>query len=131
MDNTKLRPWQGLIGLAVVLLASVFVFAYVQYALGGVGLVLTELFIALVAVAGVFAFRGTWRDLLPLAKPKARYVVGSVVLWLGVFFLVIALANIQLKLFPETANTSQALSDFFSKESFLMAVIITPLLAGV
>jgi membrane protease YdiL (CAAX protease family) len=131
MAQSKLKPWHGLMALAFVAAMTLYVFAGVQGALGVTGLVLTELFIAAVAVAGVFAFGGNRSDLFPVAKIKPRHAVGSVALWAGAFFLVLAVGSAMQILFPSMAESVSYVSEFVGSEGFWMAVIVPSVFAGV
>ncbi|MDR2615400.1 MAG: CPBP family intramembrane metalloprotease [Oscillospiraceae bacterium] len=131
MEQTRLKPWQGLVAFAVHIAASLTLLGYAQYKLGWSGLVITELFTAALAVAGMFIFRGAWRDLFPAARVRARHVIGSVILWFGVTILVLAILEATMLIFPQILDVNRELNDFFANESFLAAVILTPILAGV
>ena len=131
MEQSKLRPWHGIVVLAFFMLVMFFVLKPVQKALGAPGLFITEGFIALTGIAGVFVFGGKSQDLLPIAKTRVRYVVGSVFLWLGGYFLSIAINTVTTMWFPETQQTSQTISDMFGRQNLLIATIIPALMAGV
>ncbi|MDR0446842.1 MAG: CPBP family intramembrane metalloprotease, partial [Oscillospiraceae bacterium] len=128
--ESKLKPWHGIVMLLFQLAAAITLLAYVQLQLGIAGLIITELFIAAVAIVGMFLFRGTWRDLLPMAKPRLRQVIGSVVLWIAAYFAAIAASAITMAIFPSVMETSRAMSEFFADASFFIAVIVSSFLAG-
>jgi membrane protease YdiL (CAAX protease family) len=133
MAQSKLKPWHGLVALAFVIVMCILFEAKVVEALsGGWGVIVVELFIVMVAVVGVFAFGGNRTDLFPMAKPKLKYAAGSVVLGVGMFFLVSAVSVALSILFPaETASASDVITGYVDTNNFWMAVLVPAVAAGV
>jgi membrane protease YdiL (CAAX protease family) len=130
MEQSKLRLWNGLVAFVVLLVGLVFC-AFLQYTLGSVGFVLTELFVAAIAIAAAFIFRAKRREFFPLAKPRLKHIIGGIILWFGTWMLTLALVNATAIIFPIVMELNNELSDFLFADGFFMALVMGAVMAGI
>lgn len=103
MENARkrLNPLYGIGVFLFVILATLFVFAPLQYAFGMGGLALTELGLLLIALLSTRIFGQSFREVFPVKKPKFGQIAGTILLWAGTYLLVMLTTITLMFFFPE------------------------------
>ncbi|SHJ69240.1 type II CAAX endopeptidase family protein [Hespellia stercorisuis] len=121
----QLRPYQGVILLLLSLVVIFWISPLLSIRLGLYGTFLGELLLLGLSVLVVVAFGGSLRANLPIRKPTAAGVFGTILLWLGTFMGVMILTLAITAAFPqEMMGTSSALGEAFTSVPFLLSMFI-------
>jgi membrane protease YdiL (CAAX protease family) len=127
MDKEKrqLKPYQGLIIFVLVILIFLFVAAPIQELLGLYGVLLTEVMILAISVIATIVLKADLKEVFPIKKPKARQIMGVIVLWIGSVTVVLLVTLIIGYFFPEgLTQVSDSLQDVFTSLPMGIAFLI-------
>jgi len=122
-----LKPWHGIIVLVLAGLTIFFIapIIAVVFNLGLSGTLVSEILLLLFALGVVLVFRGNFRVVFPLRKPKLASVFGTLLFWLGSYILVMVVTALMLAIFPEQmSSTSDSLNNYFASAPFLVSFFI-------
>ena len=115
-NQQKLKPWNGFVLFAVVMVMFIFVGAQIQTAWRIYGLIATEAMFLVIAILYAVVFRIPLKEMFPVKKFKARDFFGS--LFLAVGGVLIGLVSVALvgMLIPSSleAGDVQAITEFNS-----------------
>ena len=105
MDKEKtyktLKPWQGVLVIAV---AAVYLFFVTPKILGGMGVLgslLGEAGFFLLSVAAVLLFRGNLKEVFPFRRPSFSGMTGVLLMWMGMLSILSVTTMILQIFFPE------------------------------
>ena len=73
---------------ALVIVMMLFVAAPIQMNLGMTGVLITELIFLAMAIIGTLLMKGSLKEVFPLKKPQFRQIAGTVLLWIGEYFII-------------------------------------------
>lgn len=120
-----LKIYHGII-LALLTAGEIFIFSrYLGNWFGFYGTPISELILLLLAVGTVAAAGGDFRKVFPARKPKACQVFGTLVMWLGTFFVTMVVTMVLMLLFPrEMTEVSQGISESILSVPFFAAFVI-------
>lgn len=121
----KLKPIYGII-LMIISAAELFWLSPImgQY-LGLYGTFLSEVVLLGLAVLTVLAGKGDLREVFPIRRPGATKTVGTILLWMGTFLIVMILTLIITVFYPEEmAATSGGLGEAFTSVPFMLSLVI-------
>jgi len=131
MDQIKVRkpmkPWHAVIVLVLTGVTTFFIAPLIAYVfnLGLSATLLNEISMLIYAVGIVLIFRGDFRRVFPLQKPKTASVFGTLLFWMGTYGLVMIITMFITAIFPQQmTSTSQSLNSAFTSVPFLIAFII-------
>ncbi len=131
-EQTKLRPWMGLLLFTVVMALFLFAFTPLQLNLGIPGLIITELGFLVLAVVYCLVRKVKLTEMFPIKKVKVREVIGAVIMVLGMFPISIMLVAITALIFPAATAEIDELSSFiYDSLSFPAAVLLIALMPAV
>ncbi|MGL6201770.1 MAG: CPBP family glutamic-type intramembrane protease [Lachnospiraceae bacterium] len=122
-----LKPWHGIIVLALTALTIFFIAPLIAavFNLGLSGTLVSEILLLIFALGVVLVFRGDFRVVFPLRKPKLTSVFGTLLFWLGSYILVMVLTALMLAIFPEQmSSTSESLNNYFASAPFMVSFFI-------
>lgn len=115
----------GLAMFLVVALYTIFLAAPIQASLGMAGLLLTELGFLALALGGAFLLKVPLRQMFPLRRPTLRQTIGTVVLWLGAYVLVLLSAVVLMVFFPnQMGQVTDAMGSMFSSVPLWLRYLI-------
>lgn len=131
-NQQKLKPWNGFVLFAVVMVMFIFVGAQMQTAWRIYGLIATEAMFLVIAILYAVVFRIPLKEMFPVKKFKARDFFGS--LFLAVGGVLIGLVSVALvgMLIPSSldAGDVQAITEFNSGSTgyllTIFAMAVTP-----
>lgn len=86
-NQGKWQIWKGVILQIVCILLLMFVGYYMQSHWGMWGLVGTELMFLLVAIGYTIANKTPLKEVFPIKKPRARFLLGTFFIWIGTLML--------------------------------------------
>lgn len=120
-----LKIYHGII-LALLTAGEIFIFSrYLGNWFGFYGTLISELILLLLAVGTVAAAGGDFRKVFTARKPKACQVFGTLVMWLGTFFVTMVVTMVLMLLFPrEMTEVSQGISESILSVPFFAAFVI-------
>jgi membrane protease YdiL (CAAX protease family) len=108
-----------------------FAGGYIQAIYGLTGLIITELFILLCALAFAPLLGQPLRETFKLRAPKRHHISGTLFLFAGLFFLSFAASYVQLIIFPQASEVSDNISSFVSSGSRLLAFIAVAVMPAI
>ena len=119
--------------LFVLVMVSYYtIIAWMQMKFGMYGLAMTELYLLLLSV-GITALCGAhFAEVFPVRKPSWSKIFGTLLLWAGVYALVLPVTMVIAWLFPEQMfGTSSALNDIIASVPLLISIFITAVMPAV
>lgn len=132
MERKKLKPWVGIVFLAVVVLVTYFVCFPIQYKIGLWGLAVTELILLALAIGAALISKQSLKEVFPIKLPKLRQVFGVLVFWLGGFLAAMMGTLIQIMFFPEEMSAvSGGLNSIMSSEGMLFGILIASVMPAI
>jgi membrane protease YdiL (CAAX protease family) len=103
-----------------------------QEAFGLYGLAVTEILILGFAILPLYFFKDSLKEIFKFKKPKLSHIIGSIILWLGTYLLVILVTQVTLYFFGEGFNElSDEMKGFFTSVPLPLALIIVAVLPAV
>lgn len=101
VKKTKpIGPKNALCFFVVLMLIFAVIGSVIQFALGMVGVMITELFFLVASIIYVKRKGHRLKDVFPVKKPKITAIIGTVIIWIGAYFAMIV-SNLLLQvLFP-------------------------------
>lgn len=127
METAKktLKPYHGLIMLALAAVCVFFISPILGMKLGLYGTFLNELLILLLAIGVAAVFGANLKEVFPIHKPRISHIFGTILLWAGTFLTVMILTMIIAYFFPtEVMGVSQGIGMEFTSVSFIIAFLI-------
>ena len=124
-NQQKLKPWNGFVLFAVVMVMFIFVGAQMQTAWRIYGLIATEAMFLVIAILYAVVFRIPLKEMFPVKKFKARDLFGS--LFLAVGGVLIGLVSVALvgMLIPSSLEAGESFGVyFFLQKVFLILLTI-------
>ncbi|MDO4491395.1 MAG: type II CAAX endopeptidase family protein [Lachnospiraceae bacterium] len=132
-NNRRKKPLgmkNALLFFLVVMLLFAVIGSLIQYALGFLGVAITELFFLIASIVYVKRKGIPLREVFPVKKPKLTAVAGTVILWIGSYMLMIVMNLLMMAWVPEFPANGDAdailgsgLNWFFL---FLVIVLLPP-----
>ncbi|MDR2888444.1 MAG: ABC transporter permease subunit [Lachnospiraceae bacterium] len=99
--------------ICAVFLLTFYVGGVAQVHLGVGGVAITQAIMLLVPLLYAWYLKSDWRRLFSVKTPQLRHLIGSVILWIGCFCLVMVLSMVLMPLLPEsTQNVNDAFAIF-------------------
>lgn len=127
-ERRRLNPLYGIGLFLIIMVLFIFVFAPLQLHFGMVGLLLTELGLLAVTLLAVHFTGQSFREVFPIYRPRIGQIVGTILLWIGSFLLVMLVTLISMYFFPkEFLEVSSGMNSMFSSVpaffSFLVVAV--------
>lgn len=103
----------------------------IQYALGMLGVLITELFFLLFSLLYIYWRGHRFRDVFPIKKPKLSALGGTILLWIGAYLLLIVAELVIMVVFPDLGTNSD--SEFIRSSglgwifTFFVVAIVPPI----
>lgn len=132
MEKRKLKPYHGLLFFVLVMLSFYLIMAPLQMKFGMYGLAMTELLLLVMAVVYALICRADLKEIFPVGRVKFSKVMGTILLWLASFLMVMVLTLIITWMFPqEMLGVSSGLSSVISSVPFVIGFVFTVLMPAV
>ncbi|MCL2321051.1 MAG: CPBP family intramembrane metalloprotease, partial [Oscillospiraceae bacterium] len=104
----------------------------IQGALGMPGVAITELIILFVAILAPIILKQDLRLVFPIRVPKLREILGTILIWIGTFFVVMIFQIALMYFFQEgMMNVVNDLSKVISSVPFIVAFIIVSIMPAI
>ena len=131
-QKKRLRPVHGILLFVLVMVSYYTIIAWMQMKFGMYGLAMTEMYLLLLSV-GITALCGAdFAEVFPVRKPSWSKIFGTLLLWAGVYALVLPVTMVIAWLFPEQMfGTSSALNDIIASVPLLISIFITAVMPAV
>ena len=131
-NQEKLRPWQGFVLFAAVMVFFIFACAPMQLAWGIPGLIATELSFLVIAIVYGLVRKIPLKEMFPIRMPKFRDIAGSLILVLGGSMIGITSVGLIGTLFPQTMNEAAEMSDMlYGTMSLPVMILVVALMPAV
>lgn len=132
MERKKLKPWVGVLFLAIVLAMAQFVCFPIQRAIGLWGLAVTELILLAMAIAAALICKQNLKEVFPIKLPKLREVLGVLIFWVGGILAALMATYIFTLFFPEEmAAVSGGLNSIMSSKGMLLGILIASVMPAI
>ena len=128
-ENGQTRPVHSLTVFSLVMLFIVLFGPYLQMNFGLWGLAATEVLILVPPLAYAILMKKNLKEVFLLKLPELRHFAGALLLWLGGLIAANSVTLLIMRIFPETMERVEALSNFLSSDNILLglfAVAIMP-----
>lgn len=123
-ETKELKPWQGFVTFAVVLLFTQFIAFPIQRAIGLWGVFITEIGLLAIALLANLVFGGNLKRDFSFNKFTTRQLFGGTFIWLGGLFAGFAVNYIIMWLFPGMAERSAGMASMFTSENIFVGILI-------
>jgi len=131
-NQEKLRPWQGFMLFAAVMVFFIFACGPMQLAWGIPGLIVTELSFLVIAIVYGLVRKIPLKEMFPIKMPKFRDIAGSLILVLGGSMIGITSVGLIGTLFPQTMNEAAEMSDMlYGTMSLPVTILVVALMPAV
>ena len=131
-DQGRLRPWMGFVLFAAFMAFFVFICAPLQQTLGITGLVITEVSFLAIAVVYSLLRKVKLKEVFPVKKPKAREVIGCILLCIGTFPISLILVALTAIVLPFSKSEVADLTSFiYGSISYPVAILTVALLPAI
>lgn len=122
LKELSLRFTTILFGICLV--ALFFIGGFLQHHLGVYGLVMTELMILAFAVLPLAMSKSkvSFKEVFPMAVPKVKDVLGSLLVWFGTYSVVLVVASLTAVFFPQMLKVNSEISDFFKQTPMILLI---------
>lgn len=132
MKRRSLKPWHGLVFFLLVMASFFLICVPMQMYWGMFGLAATELLLLLLALGFAKLMGYPLKVLFPVKRPGALPLLGTFVLWISAYLLMMVLMLVQYRMFPiEMTQVSNGMNSMISSVPFLLSVLITAVLPAV
>ncbi len=132
MRKVELKPVHGIIIFITHTAVFISVSAYLQYYLGMIGLLLTEVIILLFAVVPVVLTKNSLKEVFPLKKITIRQMFAVPVFWIASFILNIVFSLlIQFWVTEEVTELARSMSAMFNSVPFVLTFFIVAVMPSV
>ena len=132
MKQRALKPWHGVVFFVIVMAIFFLIGVPIQTYLGIYGVAVTELMLLILALIFVKVMGYSWKTLLPVQKPRAFALLGTILIWIGAYLIDLVVMLIQYRLFPIQTNAVNAgLNDVIYSVPFLISVVIVSILPAI
>lgn len=129
--KSKLKPYHGLIGLALVFVILIFVDPLLYKLVGIYYAVMGELLIAAIALVIALMTDKEISFILPFKLPPVKMFVSSVGLYIGTLMLTGAVNTVTSRFIPDFAERGEAVNNLATSMSPALAIITIALLPAV
>ena len=132
-NQERLRPWMGFALFGVTMAIFLTVCVWMQQNWGIVGLVLTELLIAGIAIVFCLVRKVKISEVLPIKKITLRDFAGCVVLLIGTYLISMLSVFITAFIFPSSASEAGELGSFLYEKGLglIPLLLIVAVLPGI
>ena len=131
-DQGRLRPWMGFVLFGILMALMIFVFAPVQQNLGMTGVFITELGFLALAAGYCLIRRVKIKEMFPVKKIKIRDLIGSVLLVIGCYPLMLISVALTALIFPSCAGELGDFTSFvYGDLNYPMAIILVALVPAI
>lgn len=132
MEQKRLKPWVGVIFLAIVLAMAQFVCFPIQGKLGLWGLAITELILLVMAIVAALICKQNLKEVFPIKLPKLREIFGVLIFWVG-GILAAYMATFIFSLFflEEMVAVNSGLSNIMASEGMLLGILIASVMPAI
>lgn len=132
MERKKLKPWVGVLFLAIVLAMAQFVCFPIQKAIGLWGLAVTELILLAMAIGAALICKQNLKEVFPIKLPKLREVLGVLIFWVGGILATYMATYIFTLFFPEEmAAVSGGLNSIVSSKGMILGILIASVMPAI
>jgi hypothetical protein len=116
------------IGLSImyfITMFTIFIISPIQQTLGMWGLVITQLLFLAISISLAIILKWNLREVFPFKKPMIRQIFGTIIFWIGTFFIAIIASMILITIIPNTmAETSNLIGGLIRSIPLPLALII-------
>lgn len=131
----ELKFYHGLAVFAVVIALMLFVFAPVQSSLGMLGLAITELGFAVIALGCGYLFSKTFglrmSEIFPLNPPPVKSFFAGLFTYAGAYLLMVPAALVTSYAFPDSSASTSSLMEVGTSVSPAAAVLIMAVMPAI
>ena len=114
-----------IISLVVLLLAMIYVGGIVSARDQFIGTVVTQMMIAAVPLALTWYMKSDRKKLFNLQKPKKEMLLGSILLYIGTYFVMFVLGSVLMQVFPDsTQGLEMAFDEMINHHVIAVTLVI-------
>ncbi len=129
MEQKRVKPWIGIVFLAVVMAVTYFICFPIQRKIGLWGLAVTELILLALAIGVTLLFKQKLKEVFPVRLPKLREIFGLLIFFLGGFILALIASMIMVAFFPQQMQeVSTGLNSTMTSEGVLLGILISSIM---
>lgn len=122
----------GIILYAVGLVLLIYVGSLVQIKFGMGGIIMTQFMIISLPLIFAYYIKADFKEVFSLRVPKLKHILGSIVLWIGGYILIMIITQLILFLFPQNMEVAESLNEtLFMKDKFLLNLLTIALLPAI
>ncbi|KPI52369.1 sodium ABC transporter permease [Clostridioides difficile] len=122
----------GIILYAVGLVLLIYVGSLVQIKFGMGGIIITQFMIISLPLIFAYYIKADFKEVFSLRVPKLKHILGSIVLWIGGYILIMIITQLILFLFPQNMEVAESLNEtLFMKDKFLLNLLTIALLPAI
>lgn len=117
--------------ICVQLLLMFYLGTYAQMKLGFGGIAITQLIILIVPLVYLWYLKADFRKTLSLHRPRLLGVVGALFVWVGVYCMAMLVSLPLAKIWPQSMEKINALSDLFFEQPIWALLLVVALMPAV
>jgi membrane protease YdiL (CAAX protease family) len=121
----------GLLVFAVILVVFIFAATPIQMKLGMWGVAITEILFLIISIGAALLLKFPLREAFPIRVPKARQVIGTLLMAGSGILLVTAANLIVFVLFPEGMNVAAGMTNLFQSVPGPLSWLIIALMPAI
>jgi len=130
-ENVKPKWYIGIGALSITIIFFIFGAWPLQQRFGMWGLAITELGILIIALLPIFLFKWKLRDVMPIKKVTLRQLFAILLLVIFTYIIGALVAIITTCVFPDSAETSAGMAEFFATVPFVFSILIASVMPGI
>ncbi len=132
MRQKALKPWHGCVFFVIVMALFFLLGVPMQRRWGLYGVAATEIMLLILAFLFIWVMGYSWKTLLPVKKPKAFAILGTLLIWIGAYLIDMVVSLIQYRLFPTFANAvNNGLNEVIYSVPFLLSIVIVAIFPAI
>lgn len=120
-----------IVSLVVLFLAIIYLGGVVSMRNQFLGTALIQLMIVAVPLALTWYMKSDVKELFCLKKPKMNMIAGSVLLYIGVFLVMLMLSIVLTKMFPDNIEGLEMAFDEMMKYPFVLLVLVIAVMPAI
>lgn len=126
--TVQLKPWHGILGFVIIMVIFTLVAYPIQSKLGLIGVGITELILLALAIGAALLTKQNLKEVFPIHLPQGRQILGTLIMWVGNYLLVMVVSSLLLVIAPEQMTaTSEGLNSVISSKGLLLGILIVSL----
>ena len=126
--TVQLNAWHGVLGFVIIMVIFTLVAYPIQSKLGLIGVGITELILLALAIGAALLTKQNLKEVFPIHLPQGRQVLGTLIMWVGNYLLVMVVSSLLLVVAPEQMTvTSEGLNSVISSKGLILGILIVSL----